>query len=56
MDKVTQQNAAMVEETTAAAQSLAQETENLAAIIGRFKVMGNQARTQNHEFQYQAAS
>ncbi|GAK72720.1 putative methyl-accepting chemotaxis protein [Agrobacterium rubi TR3 = NBRC 13261] len=56
MDKVTQQNAAMVEETTAAAQSLAQETEKLAAIIGRFKVMGNQARTQNHEFQYQAAS
>lgn len=56
MDKVTQQNAAMVEETTAAAQSLSQETENLAAIIGRFKVLGNQARAHDSEFQYKAAS
>lgn len=38
MDKVTQQNAAMVEETTAAAQSLSQETEHLAEIISRFVV------------------
>ncbi|MBB3918720.1 methyl-accepting chemotaxis protein [Rhizobium fabae] len=37
MDKVTQQNAAMVEQTTAAAQSLAHETDRLAALIGRFK-------------------
>jgi methyl-accepting chemotaxis protein len=36
MDKVTQQNAAMVEETTAAAQNLSDETEDLAALIGRF--------------------
>ncbi|MFT4184377.1 MAG: methyl-accepting chemotaxis protein [Rhizobium sp.] len=37
MDKVTQQNAAMVEETTAAAQSLTQETENLAELVRRFR-------------------
>ena len=38
MDQVTQQNAAMVEETTAASHSLAQETEELAQLIGRFQV------------------
>ncbi|TBY43908.1 methyl-accepting chemotaxis protein [Rhizobium leguminosarum bv. viciae] len=37
MDKVTQQNAAMVEQTTAAAQSLTNETERLATLIGQFK-------------------
>ena len=38
MDQVTQQNAAMVEESTAASHSLRQETENLAAMIGRFRL------------------
>ena len=38
MDKVTQQNAAMVEETTAAAQSIANETAELGERIGRFTV------------------
>ncbi|WP_082537455.1 MULTISPECIES: methyl-accepting chemotaxis protein [unclassified Aureimonas] len=38
MDKVTQQNAAMVEETTAAAQHLASETESLSQLSGRFSV------------------
>jgi methyl-accepting chemotaxis protein len=56
MDKVTQQNAAMVEETTAAAQSLSQETENLAAVIGRFKLAGDNVRTQDKYAQYKAAS
>jgi methyl-accepting chemotaxis protein len=37
MDKVTQQNAAMVEQTTAAAQSLTQETDNLADMMARFQ-------------------
>ncbi|MEX6506153.1 methyl-accepting chemotaxis protein [Jiella sp. M17.18] len=37
MDKVTQQNAAMVEESTAAAQTLAAETDELAAAITKFK-------------------
>ncbi len=38
MDQVTQQNAAMVEETTAAAHSLTQETAELARLLGRFKI------------------
>jgi methyl-accepting chemotaxis protein len=38
MDQVTQQNAAMVEQSTAASHSLAQETEALSALIGRFKI------------------
>ncbi len=38
MDQVTQQNAAMVEESTAASQTLSHETEELTRIIGRFRV------------------
>ncbi len=38
MDQVTQQNAAMVEQTTAAAHSLAKETEELAQLVGRFHI------------------
>jgi len=37
MDQVTQQNAAMVEEATAATRTLAQQTEELARIVSRFK-------------------
>ncbi len=37
MDQVTQQNAAMVEETTAAARSLAMETQELARLTARFQ-------------------
>lgn len=36
MDKVTQQNAAMVEETTAASQTLVHETEKLSQMVGQF--------------------
>ncbi|OLP61822.1 chemotaxis protein [Xaviernesmea oryzae] len=46
MDKVTQQNAAMVEETTAAAQSLTQETERLAEMVHRFRVNSHSAAYQ----------
>ena len=38
MDHVTQQNAAMVEETTAAAQSLAGETRELEQLVARFDI------------------
>ena len=38
MDRVTQQNAAMAEESTAASHSLAQETNALARLIGRFQL------------------
>jgi methyl-accepting chemotaxis protein len=37
MDQVTQQNAAMVEETTAASHSLLNEAETLAQLAGRFR-------------------
>ncbi|MDR3461949.1 MAG: methyl-accepting chemotaxis protein [Beijerinckiaceae bacterium] len=38
MDKVTQQNAAMVEESTAATHSLASDGEELARAVGRFRL------------------
>ena len=38
MDQATQQNAAMAEETMAAAQSLVEETEELGRLIGRFEI------------------
>ena len=41
MDQVTQQNAAMVEETTAAAHSLSQETDDLSRLISRFQIGEN---------------
>ena len=38
MDQVTQQNAAMVEETTAASQTLADESRQLQTLLARFKL------------------
>jgi len=38
MDQVTQQNAAMVEETTAASHALAQQATGLASLIARFRL------------------
>jgi len=38
MDQVTQQNAAMVEQSTASTQTLAQETEALNQSVARFKI------------------
>jgi methyl-accepting chemotaxis protein len=38
MDQVTQQNAAMVEQSTAASHSLAQEAEALQASVAQFRV------------------
>ena len=40
MDQVTQQNAAMVEQSTAASHTLAQEVDELAGLIGRFRTGG----------------
>ena len=37
MDQMTQQNAAMVEETTAACQSLGQEAGRLLELVGQFR-------------------
>lgn len=38
MDQITQQNAAMVEEVTAASRSLASEASELAGLVGAFRV------------------
>ncbi len=43
MDQVTQQNAAMVEQSTAASHSLAGEAQELASLIARFRVGHEQA-------------
>jgi len=45
MDQVTQQNAAMVEQTTAASHSLAQDANNLLRLIGQFNIGGEAQRT-----------
>jgi methyl-accepting chemotaxis protein len=38
MDQVTQQNAAMVEQATAASHSLSEEAEELARLVGQFHI------------------
>ncbi|WP_414633635.1 hypothetical protein FLP41_02540 (plasmid) [Paracoccus marcusii] len=43
MDKVTQQNAAMVEETTAAARALEEQTDQLASKARQFRTTPQQA-------------
>jgi methyl-accepting chemotaxis protein len=43
MDQVTQQNAAMVEQTTAASHALAREAEELGNLMVRFQVSGSRA-------------
>jgi methyl-accepting chemotaxis protein len=49
MDQVTQQNAAMVEEATAAAHSLRGETATLAELIGKFRLGREEAMTPARE-------
>jgi methyl-accepting chemotaxis protein len=45
MDQVTQQNAAMVEETTAASVALNDEAQTLKALVSRFRISGHQAQS-----------
>jgi methyl-accepting chemotaxis protein len=47
IDKVTQQNAAMVEQTNAAAHSLSQEAEALAQLVERFHTSGGEPETKH---------
>ena len=47
MDQVTQQNAAMVEQSTAACHSLAQETEELVRLTSRFQLGDSATETVN---------
>ncbi|GAA0539920.1 methyl-accepting chemotaxis protein [Rhizomicrobium palustre] len=49
LDGVTQGNAAMVEEATASSHSLATETQNLASLLGRFKVNGVEGQVIKNE-------
>lgn len=46
MDQVTQQNAAMVEQSTAASVNLAQEAAKLRELVNRFKLLDTTATTQ----------
>lgn len=46
MDRVTQQNAAMVEESTAAARSLTDEARELSRVVGRFKTDNSRGKHQ----------
>ncbi|HQS97541.1 MAG: globin-coupled sensor protein [Novosphingobium sp. 17-62-19] len=48
MDTMTQQNAAMVEEATAAARSLAGEADRLAALVSRFRLEGAGGYERDH--------
>ncbi|MET3181968.1 UNVERIFIED_ORG: methyl-accepting chemotaxis protein [Variovorax guangxiensis] len=41
MDQVTQQNAALVEEASAAAQSLREQASSLSSVVGVFRLGGN---------------
>lgn len=45
MDNVTQQNAALVEQAAAAAESLEEQVQNLSVTVGGFKVDGNSRTT-----------
>jgi methyl-accepting chemotaxis protein len=45
MDRVTQQNAAMVEQSTAASHSLSDEAEELARLVGQFRIGQDYAET-----------
>jgi len=49
MDQVTQQNAAMVEEATAAAANLRAESQELTRLIGRFQTGAATARSTRPE-------
>ncbi|MCF1471095.1 methyl-accepting chemotaxis protein [Agrobacterium vitis] len=50
MDQVTQQNAAMVEETNAASHTLASDADNLGQLVGQFKIGGaGETRPGSHQ-------
>lgn len=55
MDQVTQQNAAMVEETTAASVSLNDEAQRLRQLVTRFNISGNGNGVANSALGYRPA-
>jgi methyl-accepting chemotaxis protein len=57
LDQVTQQNAAMVEESTAASHSLHQEASDLAGLVSRFALReGSRSQGSAEPARHQAAS
>ena len=48
MDDVTQQNAALVEQATAAAESMAEQAQNLSTTVDVFKLSNEQERRSTH--------
>jgi methyl-accepting chemotaxis protein len=56
LDKVTQQNAAMVEETTAASSALTQEARELSQLTNRFSVRGQSSGRPNAGYSSPARS
>ena len=42
---MTQQNAALVEESAAAAESLSEQAQRLAEVVGTFKLQGGRTQT-----------
>ena len=55
MDKVTQQNAAMVEESTAASRTLTSEAEELVTMVGRFRIADRPEARRSGAAAYQTA-
>ena len=49
IDSVTQENAAMVEETTAATRQLAQEADTLMLLVDQFKLNTNVGQAEHNE-------
>ena len=45
MDRITQENSALVEQNTTASQHMAQETENLEELLNTFKVEENDSKS-----------
>jgi len=56
MDQVTQQNAAMVEETNAASATLAAEADRMNQLIGQFQLGGSRAETNAASLRQTAAA
>jgi methyl-accepting chemotaxis protein len=56
MDDVTQQNAALVEQASAAAESLEEQTQNLALTVGHFKLNGDTQKQPSDWFQLNSPS
>jgi len=49
MDRMTQQNAAMVNEATAAARNLATQADELSKLVARFRLRSLSAADRRHE-------